>query len=593
MALRLGHNVPMQPEVSRPWRSSGVQKAWRRLGEPSSTSALVAWIYAPFGFLVALTLDRVIFGGSPWAWLGIAGLGQLAVLGTMPLLGLLLHRFLPSRAWSLATLITFLLVMIARGFVMEVTAVFMGLSSTVDWTHLWVSDVITQAGFLLVIAYRVSVRKEHANRMRMLEGERRELARLDLGLSQKIIELDERLAIQMGLTVEPRLRDIDSELNSVAAGGDPEHLIMSLQNFVDDDIRPMSRYLSEPVKLPPISAIPATKDEVEHISLPSTIVFSRMIWPIPAAVIVGLFTFGQVEWLATVLAALIYAPLLGVIIWLILEAVRRLSGERQVRLWWGVLLTIVLNAAVVAIGAGIVIALGSPTPQSALVRSLMGGALMGVLSAAATVTDVHENRGEEILRRHIEALSAAINVSKQRLWVVRRRLGYALHGSLQAALHVAAMRLSDHRIPNEEVVRSIRADIGAAVSKIKSGANEPCDVIQGCQDLASIWEGTCVVTWEVTPEATEALSASPTASECAIEVVVEAVQNSIRHGKATEVCVSISLTRDRLTVNVLDNGTSKTGVTGLGSRMMDELCVQWARVPLGSGTQLSAELMVG
>ena len=218
---------------------------------------------------------------------------------------------------------------------------------------------------------------------------------------------------------------------------------------------------------------------------------------------------------------------------------------------------------------------------------------MGVLSGLATVTSIHEIRGEEILRRHIEALSAAINVSKQRVWVVRRRLGYALHGSLQAALYVAAMRLSDHRIPNDEVVRSIRADIAAAVFKIKSGAAESSDVLQACHDLASIWEGTCVVTWEVTPEATEALSASPTASECAIEVVVEAVQNSIRHGKAAEVCVSITLTGDKLTVNVLDNGTSKTGVAGLGSRMMDELCVHWARVPLGSGTQLSAELMVG
>ena len=585
--------MSVQPEVSRISRSASVSMAWHQLGERSSTSALVAWVYAPFGFLVALTLDREIFGGSVLVWLGIAGLGQLAVLATMPLLGLLFHRFLPSRFWSLATLITFLLVMIARGFVMEVAAVRLGLSSTVDWTHLWVSDVITQVGFLVVIAYRVSVRKEHANRMRMLEGERRELARLDLGLSQKLIELDERLAIQMGLTVEPRLRDIDSELNSVAAGGDPEHLIMSLQTLVDNDIRPLSRYLSEPVKLPPMTAIPAANGEVERISLPPTVVFSKMIWPIPAAMIVGLFTFGQVEWLATLLAALIYAPLLGVIIWLILETARRLSGERQVRLWWGVLLTIVLNAAVVAIGAGIVIALGSPTPPSALVRSLAGGALMGVLSALATVTNAHENRGEEILRRDIEALSSAINVSRQRLWVVRRRLGYALHGSLQAALHVAAMRLSDHRIPNEEVVRSIRADIGAAVSKIKSGTAESSDVLQACRDLASIWEGTCVVTWEVTPEATEALTASPTASECAIEVVVEAVQNSIRHGKAAEVCVSLTLTGDRLTVNVLDNGKSIDGVAGLGSRMMDELCVHWARVPLGSGTQLSAELMVG
>ena len=592
MGRRLGHNVPVQSEVSPSSRSATISKAWNRLGEPSSTSVLVAWVFAPFGFLVAFTLDREIFGGSPLEWLGIAGLGQLVVLGALPSLGWLLHRYVASRLWSLGTLLIFLAVMSARGFVMDFTALGLGLSSAADWTHLLVSDIITQTGFLLVIAYRVSVRKQHARLMRGLEGERRELARLDLGLTQKINEIDERLAIQMGLAVEPRLRAIDIELNSVAAGNDPERLIESLQTFVDNDIRPLSHYLSEPVRLPPITAVPAAKGEVARISLPSTIVFSRMVWPIPAAVIVGLFTFGQVEWLSTLPAAIFYAPLIGIIIFSILEIVRRLSGTRQVRLWLGVLLTIVLNAAVVALGAGIVMVLGSAVPPFALGRSIAGGAFIGLLSALAAVTDVHEHRGEQILREQVEELNAAINVARQHLWATRRRLGYALHGSLQAALHVAAMRLSDHRVSNADVVRSIRVDIAAAVSKIKSGAPESFDFIEACQDLAGTWEGTCDVTWEVSAEATAVLNSSPTLSECALEVVVEAVQNSIRHGRATEVAVSVATIGDRLNVDVSDNGTSLDGIAGLGTRMMDELCVHWTRVPLGSGTQLSAELMV-
>jgi signal transduction histidine kinase len=584
--------VPVESEASRSSRSASILNAWERLGEPSSTSVLVAWIFAPFGFLVAFTLDREIFGGSPLEWIGIAGLGQLVVLGALPSLGWLLHRYVATRFWSLGTLLIFLAVTSARGLVMDFTALGLGLSSAADWTHLLVSDVITQTGFLLVIAYRVSVRKGHARLMRGLEGERRELARLDLGLTQKINEIDERLAIQMGLTVEPRLRAIDIELNSVIAGNDPERLIDSLQTFVDDDIRPLSHYLSEPVKLPPIIAVPATKGEVARISLPATIVFSRMIWPIPAAVIVGLFTFGQVEWLSTLPEAIFYAPLIGLIIFSILENVRRLSGSRQVQLWLGVALAIVLNAAVIAISAAIVMVLGSAVPPFALGRSFAGGAFIGLLSALAAVADVHEQRGEQILREQLAELNAAINVSRQRLWATRRRLGYALHGSLQAALHVAAMRLSDHRVSNDDVVRSIRVDIAAAVSKIKSGAPEPFDFIEACQDLAGTWEGTCNVLCEVSAEAAAALNSSPTVSECALEVVVEAVQNAIRHGRATEVVVSVAATGDRLNVDVSDNGTSIDGVAGLGTRMMDELCVHWARVPLGSGTQLSAELMV-
>ncbi len=582
----------MSASSSRSARWAELARGWYLLGQPIATSSLVAWVYAPFGFVVALTLDRALFGGSVLIWLAIAGLGQLVVVAALPTLGWALHRFVPQRAWSLGVVLVMTLVVCLRGIVMDGAAAQVGLSSVAGITHWLVSDVITQLIFLIIIGYRVSSRRDHEALQEELDRERRELTALETAMSERLADIDQRLSIQMGLTIEPRLRALDAVLGDVERGADPAPLVDSLRMLVDDEIRPLSHRLAEPVFVPAVDTVPVAEGPMGRLSLPSRIALSEVFRPLLVSGIVGLFAFGQIERLSTLSDALTFAPLLAALIWLLLTVFRRAVTRVRVRLWIGVFLAIVVSSLAVALSSWIVIALGSAGPTGSFVRAAIGGAVLGALSALAAVVDAHQTRCEMWLREQIVEREETISISKQRMWVTRRRLGYALHGSVQAALHVAAIRLSSREADNPAVVEGIRADIASALDRLRPRNAEPIDVMQACDDLAETWRGTCEVVCEVSPAARAAFDSSSTAAECAIEVLVEAVQNSIRHGGATRVAVMVDLSIDRLVLNVIDNGRWVDGDAGLGSRMMDELCTTWVRQPLESGTQLGAELMV-
>lgn len=570
----------------------GFSRAWRLLGRRSASSALVAWIYAPFGLLIALTLDRELFGGSVPQWLGIAGLGQLMVVGLLPLLGWVVHRFLSVGLRPAGTLVVMLLVAAARGTVMDVAARQLDLLPPESLTHWLVGDLITQAGFLILIGVRVSSRRAHEAAMVDLDIERRRLVSMDAELAQRITDLDQRLSIQMGLTVVPRLHEMDRMLDSLLEGADPQPVVTSLTSLIDNELRPLSHRLSDPVHLPIPDDRTLPTNDVTAIAISSRVGLGALVRPVPVAVIVGLFSFGQIDAISSLGRAMVFSPLIVALIWVILTAAVRALRRIEVPLWWGIALAALITSGAVTLSALIAMAMGSAVPDQPLMRSALGGALLGVLSAAAALVDAHQMRVESFLREQITLLTDSISVARQRIWVTRRRLGYTLHGMVQSALHVAAMRLSGSEGVTPAVVASIRADIGAALTRLGDPSPEHLDFEQACRDLAHTWEGTCAVTWQVDPAAAGALAGSPVLCECSIEVVLEAAQNAIRHGHASTVRIEARGGEGRIELTVSDNGQWVEGVLGQGTRMMDELCAAWGRERLGSGTQVRAELMV-
>ncbi len=83
------------------------------------------------------------------------------------------------------------------------------------------------------------------------------------------------------------------------------------------------------------------------------------------------------------------------------------------------------------------------------------------------------------------------------------------------------------------------------------------------------------------------------------EIVRECVANSARHGKAAKASVDISAQDGLVIVTVIDNGLGacSDAPLGLGSHMMNELCLAWSRVSGevngidGSGTKVEAKLL--
>ena len=79
------------------------------------------------------------------------------------------------------------------------------------------------------------------------------------------------------------------------------------------------------------------------------------------------------------------------------------------------------------------------------------------------------------------------------------------------------------------------------------------------------------------------------------EIAKEAISNAVRHGEATEATVFIDRTEDDiLRVEITNNGNppETDRSKGIGSEMLDEVCISWNLHFNKKQVRLSAELPV-
>jgi signal transduction histidine kinase len=176
---------------------------------------------------------------------------------------------------------------------------------------------------------------------------------------------------------------------------------------------------------------------------------------------------------------------------------------------------------------------------------------------------------------------------------------------LQSALTAAAMRLASQPDPDVESIAEIRRSISLAVAKIDAPNDSYILLIGTLNDIADLWKGACEVHWTLGYRTVRILVESPSAAVSVAEIARESVGNAVRHGSATNVWITISepdesLTsdlqpRDRIMVSVRDDGhgMDPDWKPGLGSQMLDELCLEWNRVSGLSGTYLNAVIATG
>jgi hypothetical protein len=567
---------------------------WRLLGNRSATSALVAWLYAPVGLFAAFTVEWTRHDMSPGLWWVLVGLGQLVVVGLLPIVGWLVHRFIPSDRRSLATMLGIVIIVAVRGFITEESTLVFGFTRSFEWSS-WLLSLIMQSGLLLLIAGRVSMRKQDEQELRELTGLRDSLLIEEAELGVRVGETGQRLGVQIGLLIEPKRRLIETQLAESERSGDPAIPLETLRTFLDRDLLPLSHRLADTVT--PWSSTKSPVGLPERLpkeAMPKTLPARDVIKPGLIAYIVVLLSLasagGRLPVLNAVMIAIVTTVLIGSMLLGLKFAVAGLRWRTPIALVLATLMVGVVFAAAVRIMLFL-------TVVQDMRSVLIGGAagmVFGLLSALAVLVDVRFEMTREDLRRQITALRDSTSLHRQELWLSRRRFGYALHGGLQAALHAAAIRLATAGTGNPQAIAQARADICQAFDRVITDSTDPPVLGAVCSEIAATWQGTCDITWSLPTEVDRALLNYPVTAECSAEVLLEATQNAIRHGNATTVHVDAALHGDRVVLTIVDNGTSNgsTGKHGLGSRMLDEFCSQWSRNPLEFGSRVRAELVL-
>lgn len=567
------------------------RRRWERLGYASSLSARVALLYFPVSLAGPMFIDRARFGGSWTVWLLISALAQLALLGAFEILRRIIHREGRPRSRPGLTLAAILIASLVRGVALGVVVRWFGFSPGIELGYRLTSG-LTAAAMIIVIALAVSAHDRHRELVVRLDRERAGLADLDVSMQGRLAEITRGVTALVTSKVEPLLNDLDAALGEVAAGADVASSIQSLRHLVDDELRPLSHQLSsESVDLD-VLALPVAPATRLHVPLPEFLRTRDALLPGTSAVLTMLSGLGPAIRELTPLQSLSFILGLGAFVALGVGGLRAAAGRLRMPVFICIGATSMAVSVVVALGVVILDRIGLSVPDHIVIPAFIIGGVIGAGTALYCAVDERRSLTESHLIEAVQNLQSSVSLLRQQAWIGRRRVSYILHGSVQSALHSAAMRLTAHPHPDSELISEIRHDIASAMAKLGSMSGPPAVLQEALAETADLWSEACTVRWNLSEEALRLAGQSSTTAECASEIVREGVANAIRHGGARDIDVTIIAQLRHLVLIIVDNGSAghDAGRKGLGSRMLDEMCVRWTRESDHRGTRLIAEL---
>jgi signal transduction histidine kinase len=317
--------------------------------------------------------------------------------------------------------------------------------------------------------------------------------------------------------------------------------------------------------------------------------------PVLAAVllmVMGLSMLGAYN--DSVVRGLMYAVIGGVLIVVVLGLLGRLVSPRLREMELGARTTVLIistasgMAAVAIAWALIMTAAGSEHPWRVPIALIIVGPVL-VLALAA----------EQGFRQQVESANAELVATNARLqygaavagaaaWHEERRLSRALHGPVQTAVRVAAMRIEQGDLAGAE---HILLDA--------LGSLEPDQHQTGVRDtlvgVARAWDGLCAVEVDLPDGLAARIDDNPPLAASVVDICTDACSNAVRHGGATRVAMRALPMGDTLELVVSDDGAPDTaaGLPGLSSAMLDDVSITWLRHREDGRTVLRATLPLG
>jgi signal transduction histidine kinase len=558
------------------------------------TTRVVIWTL-PISIFIAVAFDSNRYGTSRIGW-ALAGILAHA-LATFVMFGLR-QAFLPKGPYSpkpAKTLIIFTIGAISRSLAIGQISVMLDLASDQEFLYRAFAGALIGTLTLSVAALIAAIIKEHDQTRVELASEREALIQAR-NSAQQLVE-QQRLEIQqiVNESIEPAVLEISLNLKSVSTKDSSELRASAskISELIDSKLRPLSASLHKEQKIEIPRLGPVAK-KPSLIAFPKMLTLRNVVSPMAIyLVLVVPNTTGASLYLgyrSLPVVMLAYAPLA-----IILSIFVRLPiSNRSIRTGLGfAILSLVLAFAW--------------TPAILVLRWLdidvidrlnlaptatLGTMIVGLLLTYSVVVDNKRISYESELRDANQELNLELNRTSQLIWHVRQRAAQTLHGSVQASLTAANMRILGAETIDEDLLEKVRQDLIRATMSLTNLDGPTIDLKTSVSDLVQLWQGVCEVKVSVDEDLMATISANQVTSHCVNEIVKEGVSNAIRHGHAKHVEISILEDgADSIRIEISNDGVSDFSARqGVGSQMLDEITMNWSREVTDSGVRLVAKV---
>ena len=572
-----------------------LKQTLRLVGSSEAFTKRVALWTLPIGLFVAVSFDAGRFGTSRVGWFFVGLVAH--AFATMVLL-VLRRLFLPPGPYApkpFKTLSIFVIGSMSRSIVVGLLSVQMDLASNSDLFYRAIAGALLGTLTLSVMTLVAATIKEHAITQAELAIEHQALVTARDSAQEMVDQQRFEIFKIVKESIEPSVAEITQNLAdaSIQDSSKLQASAAKISNLIDSKLRPLSSSLhtEQKIAVPKIGVI---SKKPSLISLPKTLILRRTVSPLAIYLVfivpnvTGSFPYLGLSAVPVVFLA--YVPMLVILysfLWL------PFSSK-----------PVTTPLALMALGVVLSVAW---TPAIFITRSLeidiidrlnlipaltLASVLLGLLITYGFILDNQRSSYESQLRNANQELNLELNRTSQLIWHVRQRAAQTLHGSVQASLTAANMRILGATQIDDELLEKVRQDLVRATESLTNLDDQNIDLSTSLADLVELWQGVCEIEVLIPDVVMKTITDNQVTANCVNEIVRESVTNAIRHGKATEVQIVISkLDSELLQIEISNDGvTSLLGAPGVGSQILDEITMNWTRELLGNQVRVSAQV---
>ncbi len=572
-------------------REGAFARTFRHIGSPDAYSFQLLGFFVYTLIVISFLTDSVLLQSFDPMWFLVSGAGFLPPIAIGFIYKISYLNRAPVKSRPVLNLLVAGLAGSSRNVSVGLFAWWSGLDNSQLWAFRFLGGMVVGLAIFSIWSLSQGATTEYTTALRRFSALQNELAATREEMPELLLEVNENLQGRAQNSVIPQLDAIAKAFGETRSG---DLALGQLRATLANEIRPLMDEIAQEAPKP------FQERNIEQLRKVKATLPNRYKLYDSISILGASFTqsIGFGFWLTFFLAGqgliitAVEIVLYGVTLWALKQIVPR---EREFKKSTATVLTILLGAL-----SSMATVIYLSTIQMALLTfwvltgiSVFSGILAPVILAHTRARQKRQQEMEVKISSELTAIAKENSIFAQRVWVFRKRWLLLLHGTVQSALTAAITRLQTTEEIDEFTVQMVKQDLHRAELAINSSQTAELNFDDAMNELKSVWQDICEIDIQVSERAKRALGRNTDSAFCVNEIAKEAISNAVRHGSANHAKIAI----DRIDDDLIQLEISNDGISvrskensGIGSSMLNEICLDWSLTNKAKRVYLMANL---